>query len=146
MLHNLPKYAGDFNDLIAEMCNPSTKAIAKALGVSTRTVDRWKKDGAPRIALLSLWWVSHQGHSVCDAEMANRTMLTAQTNRILWTAIGELKTEVKRAELGLTKPGKLLRSANDEHFPEVRPGRCTPLFPSGVPFRGPRVRHPLNRR
>lgn len=145
MLHNLPKYAGDFNELIAEICHPSTKTIAKTLGVSPRTVDRWKKDGAPRVALLSLWWVSHQGHSVWDAEMANRTMLTAQTNRVLWSAVAELKEAVKRAEVGLTKPGKMLRSANDELAPTT-PGRCTPLFPSGVPFRGPRVRHPLNRR
>lgn len=114
MLHNLPKYAGEINDILLGICNPSNRAIATALGVTERTVQRWKINGAPRIALLALWWITPHGHSVWDAVMHNRTALAMQTNRALWSALADARDDIKRAEVGLTKPGKLLRAANDE--------------------------------
>jgi len=41
MLNRLPKWPGEWADLLAEIGNPKPAQIAKALGVSKRTVERW---------------------------------------------------------------------------------------------------------
>lgn len=93
MLNRLPSGTGSFEDLLADLglTARDTPRIARALGVSERTVWRWKKTNAPRMALLSLWWLSREGHSTWDCEMFNRTQLALAMNRSLWQHIGELK-------------------------------------------------------
>jgi len=93
MLNRLPKFAGNLPDLLADIGNPKPAAIAKALDVSERTVQRWMRTGAPRTALLSLWWLSREGHSVWDAEMFNRTQLALATNKALWRLVKENRLE-----------------------------------------------------
>jgi len=97
MLNRLPKDPGSFAELTADLGNPSCAQIAKALGVSVRTVERWRRGKTPRVALLSLWWLSREGHSAWDCEMANRTTLALQTTDALWR---ELKRSRGRAHLG----------------------------------------------
>lgn len=76
MLNRLPKHTGSFEELCADLgISGQTRAIAKALGVHERTVRRWKNHGAPRMALLSLWWLSREGYSAWDCEMHNRQAL-----------------------------------------------------------------------
>jgi len=84
MLNRLPKNPGNLAQLMADLGHPSCAQIAKALGVSVRTVERWRRGKTPRVALLSLWWLSREGHSAWDCEMANRTALALMTNKALW--------------------------------------------------------------
>ncbi|MFH7043960.1 hypothetical protein ABT392_16810 [Paucibacter sp. JuS9] len=87
MLNRLPKWPGELAEILADIGNPPAAKIAKALGVSKRTVERWKHGKTPRVALLSLWWLSREGHSVWDCEMQNLTALTAATNAALWQTV-----------------------------------------------------------
>lgn len=76
MLNRLPKYIPPFGELLSEVCpDASYEEIAKALGVSVRSVRRWRKCGAPTTARLALWWLSRDGHRTWDAEMGTRSDL-----------------------------------------------------------------------
>lgn len=114
MLSRLPKYAGNLSDLLTEIGQPKPAAVAKALGVSERTVQRWIKSGAPRTALLSLWWLSHEGHSNWDAEMFNRTQLAVSTNKALWRALKESRLEAAN------RPGDQLATLTATTLQEAR--------------------------
>lgn len=110
MLNRLPRYTGSFAELLDNLGLTLKDAprIAKALGVSARTIYRWWPDKAPRSALLSLWWLSREGHSTWDSEMANRTAL----------AIGyadALRRELAQARGALAALGRIgdFGSAND---------------------------------
>src|SRR6218665_133106 len=65
MLNRLPSDPGSFRDLLSDLGLKSSDAprIARALDVSESTIWRWMRDGAPKTACLSLWWLSHHGHS-----------------------------------------------------------------------------------
>lgn len=98
MLNRLPKDPGTWADLVAQLGHPTAPEIARALGVARRTVERWNCGKAPRSARLSLWWLSHEGHSTWDAEMANRTALAVQTADALWREVGRLRSELGHFE------------------------------------------------
>lgn len=102
MLRKLPRYPGQLADLIADLGHPNNLQVAKALGVSRRTVERWHKMGAPRTALLSLWWLSREGHSFWDCEMHQRTVMAVQTNAALWTEVRELRKKLETAPALIT--------------------------------------------
>lgn len=98
MLNRLPREAPSFAELVRDIGSPKPAALAKALDVSERTIHRWMRGKAPRAARLSLWWLSFEGHSTWDAEMANRTALALATNDSLWRAVGELRRKVDGLE------------------------------------------------
>lgn len=91
MLNRLPREAPSFAELVREIGSPPPALVARALGVSERTVRRWTAGKAPRTARLCLWWLSCEGHSAWSAEMANRTQLALATNAALWQEVGSLR-------------------------------------------------------
>ncbi|MFN3812168.1 MAG: helix-turn-helix domain-containing protein [Roseateles asaccharophilus] len=113
MLNRLPSDTGSFEDLLADLgLGPSdTARIARALGVSESTVWRWKRSGAPKTARLALWWLSREGHSMWDAEMANRTQLAAATNAALWRRVAGLDGARRQPS-----PARSSSAANDWAF------------------------------
>lgn len=89
MLNRLPSDVPGFRELAEDLGlkTSDTRAIARALGVSERTVWNWWATDSPRTARLALWWLSRPGHNMWDVEMANRTQLAVSTNRILWQTL-----------------------------------------------------------
>lgn len=65
MINRLPRWLPTFAELIEDLgLRPETHpAVARALGVSERTIRRWIAGKAPRVARLSLWWLSRYGYS-----------------------------------------------------------------------------------
>lgn len=58
--------------LLADIGQPPPAVIARALGVSLRTVYGWKAaDQCPRPAHLAMFWESRWGQSVANAEAIN---------------------------------------------------------------------------
>lgn len=92
MLNKLPKRPGTLADLLADLGDPSNLEIARALGVSARTVQRWRAGRAPRMALLSLWWLSREGHSLWDCEMERRTRIALTQADALWREVRRLRS------------------------------------------------------
>lgn len=69
-LHMLPRHTPALPDLLADLGHPSTPTVARALGVTPRTVHRWTAAGhAPRPVELALYWVTPYGwdHIECEA-------------------------------------------------------------------------------
>lgn len=67
-----PRQLPPLDLLMADIGQPSAKVVARALGVSERTVYGWQAAGqAPRPAHLALFWESSWGRSVIAAEAVN---------------------------------------------------------------------------
>ena len=70
-----------FRQIVADLGAPSASVVARALGVHTRTVERWQAaDRAPRAALLALYWSTSWGQSELNCELHNRA--TAYTGHL----------------------------------------------------------------
>jgi len=123
MLNRLPNWLPTFAELLTdlELTAADVPRLARALGVSERTVWRWKRSKAPRMALLSLWWLSRWGHSEWDCEMHNRTQLALGLRDALWREVSALRT-VRRFDDGTASGivGRPGRAANepDEAAPQ----------------------------
>jgi len=119
MLNRLPKDTGTLTEILADIGNPKTVKIAKALGVSRRTVERWKAGKTPRVALLSLWWLSREGHSTWDAEMHNRTMLALGLHDSLWRELRKLRKQLQTDE---PRTADIRAFSPPVHEPSTEPG------------------------
>lgn len=77
MLYRFPKYIPPFSDLVSDIGNPSPDQVAGALGVSPSTVNEWLSGvaAAPRVAGLSLFWLTRWGQSETECELRNRAEL-----------------------------------------------------------------------
>lgn len=72
MLPLIPRDTPALGVMLADLGNPSPADVARALDVSTATVRRWlAADSAPRMALLTLFWVTRWGRSQVDAKAVN---------------------------------------------------------------------------
>lgn len=75
MLNRLPTRTHDLVELLRSIGDPPDREVAKVFGVTARTVRRWKKHGAPRPVLFSLWWLSPAGQRALAVEMHNALQL-----------------------------------------------------------------------
>lgn len=66
MLNHLPKHLPPFAELLADLGPVEPSKVANALGISERTLRRYMAGKAPRIARLSLWWLSWNGYTTWD--------------------------------------------------------------------------------
>lgn len=72
MLNRLPKAVPPLGVMVRDIGNPHPRELARALGVSTRTVYHWlKQDDAPRPVMLSIFWVTRWGQQWLDVDLFN---------------------------------------------------------------------------
>lgn len=70
-----PRQLPPLDALLSDLGQPGADVIARALGVTSRTVRRWLADGqAPRPAMLALFWESTYGRSQATADAHNAAM------------------------------------------------------------------------
>lgn len=79
MINRYPKEPPTLADLLADPLLRSLKQsdVARFLGVTERTLRRWKKTGAPRQARLLLWAISLHGLDTLQTESDNTAALFA---------------------------------------------------------------------
>lgn len=78
MLNRLPKVIMPLSMILGEIGNPKPRELARALGVSERTVFRWiKDDDAPKAVLLSLFWLTKWGQDIVNCDAGNDARLQA---------------------------------------------------------------------
>ena len=96
--------------LLDDLGNPAPSALAKALGVTVRTVYRWLKspDEVPRTVLLALFWITRWGQSEIHCDLVNSESLAQAQLRNQRDEISQLRTELARV-LALGNTG----AAND---------------------------------
>lgn len=106
---------------LQDIGNPTPTAVAKALGVHERTVQRWiAADSAPQAVLIALFWVSRWGMSLLDAELFN----SAAVYRGLADTLRRENAQLRQLLGRLGHIGDF-GSANDP-APEVVAGRPSP--------------------
>lgn len=88
-LARLPRYLPSLAQVLNDLGNPTTEAIAQALGVSVVSVRRWKRTQAPRPALLALWWLSWDGYLEWDEVQRQRYDLARWSLAVQRQHLGE---------------------------------------------------------
>lgn len=95
MLNRLPKTIPPLSWLLDDIGSPSSDQVGKALQVSARQVNIWRKaDEAPRSVMLSLFWLTRWGVSAVDCQAFNDAQLAHGL-----AGAHELETGKLRAEL-----------------------------------------------
>lgn len=93
----------------------SDEAIAKYLGVTPRTIKKYRKEGqAPRMAMLSLFWETTWGVSAINCEVQNEARLYYSKVMMLKRDNDSLKQQISVLE-ALIAEGRNF-SANDHFF------------------------------
>lgn len=140
MLKHLPEWLPELGELMLDLGLKSADVpdLARTLGVTERTVWNWKRHGAPKMALLSLWWLSRWGHSYWDCEMERRTRLALDQADSLWREVRRLRTLLSLESAEPTRlVGRPGRAANEpDDAASQAPAACGQLSQGYRP--GPR--------
>lgn len=116
MLNRLPKDMPSLKEMMADCGNAKPRDVAKALGVSERTVISWLSVGsAPRPALLALFWMTRWGMQWADVEVFNLAQLHIAMSEALKCELGRAQKEIEEQRRQLERIGRLgdFGSAND---------------------------------
>lgn len=95
MLNRLPRHFPPLSVMLDDMGRPAPAHVARALGVSVRSVRRWMAaDAAPRPVMLALFWVTRWGLSAVDAQATNDARLHAGMSASLRREVDELRAQL----------------------------------------------------
>lgn len=102
-LHRLPRETPPPDLLLRDLGSPTADDLARALGVSRRTIWRWREtDEWPRMACLALFFASRYGWSVVDSEARFAVDLARLTAQSQHEQIRRLQRQLEAIEaLGL---------------------------------------------
>jgi hypothetical protein len=134
MLNRLPRQMPPMSWMLDDIGNPKPRDLARALGVSERTVKGWiARDEAPTPALLALFWLTRWGQQAVDAEAHNAACMHA-------TMVALLRGELAELNVRLQRLGRIadFGSANDPAeaiHQHAQPAPRGPGAPAGIPVR-----------
>ena len=124
MLNRLPRQVPPLATMLEDLGNPTAQQLARALGVSTRTVQRWHAQGeAPRPVLLAIFWLTRWGRSQVHCDAVNEAATYAGLAQALQRRVDELQRQVAH----LSRIGDF-GAANDP-APSYRPPLAPPPEP-----------------
>lgn len=96
-LGHAPRALPIWQSIIEDLGNPHPRAVARVLGVGTRTVYRWHRDGrAPRAACLALFWLTRWGRSLVDADAVRSCQLAVAYANALERERDQLAADLRR--------------------------------------------------
>lgn len=98
MLHLLPRQLPTLALMLDDIGNPSATALAQSLGVTVRTVQRWKADpdNVPRLVLAALFWLTRWGQSAVHCDLVNSEGLAQAQLRNQRDEMSRLRRELAR--------------------------------------------------
>ena len=97
MLNRLPRQLPPLSWLLDDIGNPKPREVARALGVSERSVKGWiTRDEAPTPVLLALFWLTRWGRQSVDADAHNAACMHATMAALLRDELAELNARVQR--------------------------------------------------
>lgn len=80
-LHSIeqaPSHVPMWHTLLDDLCQPPPARVARVLGLSLRTVQRYNQTGnAPRVACLALFWLTSWGRNAVHTQAHNDAVLMA---------------------------------------------------------------------
>lgn len=127
MLNRLPSGTQSFRELIDSLgiAPAEYPRLARLLGVSVRTVFRWRVSDAPLAVRLALWWITPEGLSTWDAEAFNQAQNARELAASLARDNEALRSLVRRleatGEFGAANAPTLTGSGNQLGRVEVHP-------------------------
>lgn len=107
-IENAPKSLPVWETILDDLGHPPASGIARALGVGVSSVYRWTQTGqVPRMACLSLFWLTRWGRSEIDCRATNDAMTAVGLARSLHEERTKLRATVEsllaeRAQLEAT--------------------------------------------
>jgi hypothetical protein len=116
MLDRQPKLMPSLADMLADLGHPSAKTVAKALGISQRTVYHWMQAGcAPRPAMLALFWVTKWGMQWVEADLFNLAQNHMGLSQAMQRELVQARAEIQTLQEQIGRLGRLgeFGSAND---------------------------------
>jgi hypothetical protein len=94
-----PTQTPPIGTLLDDLPTADAARIARHLGVSARTLSRWRSTGnAPRLAHLALFWETRWGLSVADCEAANGQAVYFGLSQALERECAMLRARIARLE------------------------------------------------
>lgn len=97
MLQLFPKNVPPLSVLLADIGNPCAQALAGALGVSPRTVQRWiATDDAPLSCRLALFYLTRWGRSQVNAQAENDAQIFRTSHLIAQADAARRTRDVQR--------------------------------------------------
>jgi len=129
MLNRLPSGTQSFRELVDSLgiAPAEYPHLARYLGMSVRTIFRWRVSDAPLVVRLALWWITPEGISTWDAEAFNQAQLARELVVSLRRDIEGLRALVQRLEatgdFGAANAPTLDGSAKEPRRVEVGPGK-----------------------
>jgi hypothetical protein len=97
VLNRLPRQIPPLSWLLDDIGNPKPREVARALGVSERSVKGWiTRDEAPVPVLLSLFWLTRWGRQSVDADAHNAACMHATMAALLRDELTELNARIQR--------------------------------------------------
>lgn len=109
----VPRQLPTVSELMDQYSRMTSRGLATALGVSERTVYRWRMEGGSRIARVAVWWLTWEGHAHWDHEMHQRTVMALQMNEVLMAANRRLEARVSELESLLFADPEVVTLADD---------------------------------
>lgn len=101
MLYRLPRHLPPPAVMLQDLGNPTADTLGAALGVSQRTVWRWRADddaGWPRAALLALFFASRWGWSAVQSDALHRVQLAEALAAARADELQQLRAQLRRVE------------------------------------------------
>lgn len=106
-----PAAVTNWHLIMDDLCHPPAKRVAKVLGVTLRTVQRYNASGhAPRATLLALYWLTTWGRSQIDCQATNDARSMAGLARALTEDRDRLVARVELLETRLSEAHQLLEA------------------------------------
>jgi hypothetical protein len=128
--------------ILDDIGRPRPADVAKCLGVSRRTMERWiKNDKMPRTAHLALFWITRWGMSSVDAEATNQARMYAGLAACRSAEVTTLQQTIERllmlADFGCANDPAIHWRTSSEQPPSSRGKNC-----SSQPNRDPSIDTP----
>lgn len=94
-----PRQLPIWPQLMEDLRQPRPSRVARALGVSVRTVRRYNETGhAPRAVCLAVFWLTSWGRSLIHAQAVNDAQLAVSLHRAQAERIEQLEALVKHLQ------------------------------------------------
>jgi hypothetical protein len=98
-VEHAPRSLPIWQTILDDLGRPPAPRIARALGLSVRTVHRYNAAGsAPRVVCLSLFWLTRWGRSSVNAQAINDALVGVQLARSLAADLEQLRVQVRYLE------------------------------------------------
>lgn len=99
VLCRLPTSTPPLSIMLQDIGLPNDAALAKAMGVTVRTAQKWiHQDKAPQAVMLAIYWLTRWGVSTIDTNAHNDAVMSYGLAKSRERQVADLQGQIKRVE------------------------------------------------